>query len=61
MLQLKQLIRKSEAHRVLQGVQLNQPSLIEVLVMDKGVLVGGTAVVTMEGELYPSTPYPPTP
>jgi PhzF family phenazine biosynthesis protein len=56
MLQLKQLIRKNEAHRVLQGVQLNQPSLIEVRVMDKGVLVGGTAVVTMEGELYPPTP-----
>ncbi|HEX2631122.1 MAG TPA: PhzF family phenazine biosynthesis protein [Chitinophagaceae bacterium] len=50
-LQSKRLINKNESYQILQGVQLNQPSLIEVKVTDKGVLVGGTAVITMEGEL----------
>lgn len=51
-LQSKQLMNKNESYQILQGVQLNQPSLIEVRVTDKGILVGGTAVVTMEGDLY---------
>lgn len=51
-LQAKELIDKNKSYQVLQGVQLNQPSLIEVRVTDRGILVGGTAVVTMEGELY---------
>lgn len=51
-LQSKRLINKNESYQILQGVQLNQPSLIEVRVVDKGILVGGTGVITMEGELY---------
>ena len=51
-LQSKQLINKNGSYLILQGVQLNQPSLIEVKVTDKGILVGGAAVITMEGELY---------
>jgi PhzF family phenazine biosynthesis protein len=51
-LQQHKLIDIDKNYHILQGVQLNQPSLIEVRVTSVGILVGGTAVVTMEGELY---------
>jgi len=47
-----QLIQPNKSYHILQGVQLNQPSLIEVTVQDQGILVGGPALITMEGHLY---------
>lgn len=47
-----QLIQPNRSYHILQGVQLNQPSLIEVAVQDQGILVGGPALITMEGQLY---------
>jgi trans-2,3-dihydro-3-hydroxyanthranilate isomerase len=51
-LQLRQLIAIDNDYYILQGLQLRQPSMIEVRVTGDGILVGGTAVVTMEGQLY---------
>ena len=45
-------INRTQNYRILQGVQLNQPSSILVKVMPKGILVSGSAVITMEGVLY---------
>lgn len=39
-------------YKILQGVKLNQPSLIEVMAREKDILIGGSAVITMRGELY---------
>jgi len=39
-------------YKILQGVKLSQPSLIEVMSRDNDILVGGSAVITMRGELY---------
>ncbi|MEP6947904.1 MAG: PhzF family phenazine biosynthesis protein [Ginsengibacter sp.] len=48
----KHLIQQNKEYRVLQGVKLNQPSLIEVMVKEDGILVGGSSVITMEGNIY---------
>lgn len=48
----KKMIQKDSSHQILQGVKLNQPSLIEITVTDNGVLVGGSSVITMEGKIY---------
>lgn len=48
----KKIIEKDSSYQILQGVKLNQPSLIEVAVKDNGVLVGGSSVITMEGRIY---------
>lgn len=39
-------------YKILQGVKLSQPSLIEVMSRENDILVGGSAVITMRGELY---------
>ncbi|MFQ6603249.1 PhzF family phenazine biosynthesis protein [Flavobacterium sp. C3NV] len=39
-------------YKILQGVKLNQPSLIEVMARENDILVGGSAVITMKGEIY---------
>jgi predicted PhzF superfamily epimerase YddE/YHI9 len=49
---LNDLIESNTAYQILQGVKLNQPSTIEVMVRDNGILVGGTSVVTMKGEVH---------
>ena len=48
----KHLIEQNKEYRILQGVKLNQPSSIEVMVKEDGILVGGSSVITMEGILY---------
>lgn len=48
----KKIIEKDRSYQILQGVKLNQPSLIEIAVKDNGILVGGTSVITMEGKIY---------
>ncbi|MCD0465797.1 PhzF family phenazine biosynthesis protein [Flavobacterium sp. ENC] len=48
----QKIIEKNSSYQILQGVKLNQPSLIEVAVKDNGVLVGGSSVITMEGKIY---------
>lgn len=39
-------------YKILQGVKLKQPSLIEVMSRESDILVGGSAVITMRGEIY---------
>lgn len=51
-LQQKKLIDKDKVYSILQGVKLNQPSVIDITVTDRGILVGGAAIITMEGELF---------
>jgi PhzF family phenazine biosynthesis protein len=45
-------IQLNKEYRILQGVQLNQPSLIEAIVREGDILVGGASCITMRGELY---------
>ena len=42
----------NKEYKILQGVKLNQPSVIEVMDRGKDVLVGGSSIITMRGELY---------
>lgn len=42
----------NKEYKILQGVKLKHPSLIEVLNRDHDILVGGSSVITMRGELY---------
>ena len=46
------LVKPNTAYKILQGVKLNQPSAIEVMVRDNDILVGGGSVITMKGEIY---------
>ncbi|MBS1793452.1 MAG: PhzF family phenazine biosynthesis protein [Acidobacteria bacterium] len=48
----KQLIQLNKDYQILQGVKLNQPSLIQVMVKENNILVGGSSVITMEGKIY---------
>lgn len=45
-------VQLNQEYKILQGVKLNQPSLIEVKVRDEDILVGGSSIVTMEGRVY---------
>jgi PhzF family phenazine biosynthesis protein len=45
-------IQHNKAYKILQGVKLNQPSLIDVMVRDNDILVGGSSIITMQGVLY---------
>lgn len=45
-------IQINKEYRILQGVKLNQPSLIETMVREGDILVGGTSCMTMRGEIY---------
>jgi PhzF family phenazine biosynthesis protein len=45
-------IELNKEYRILQGVKLNQPSLIEAMVRESDILVGGTSCITMRGEIY---------
>lgn len=42
----------NKEYKILQGVKLNQPSLIEVMCRENDILVGGSSIITMKGELY---------
>jgi PhzF family phenazine biosynthesis protein len=39
-------------YKILQGVKLNQSSIIEVMSRENDILVGGSSAITMRGELY---------
>lgn len=39
-------------YQFLQGKMMKRPSVIRVKVMDDGILVSGTSVITMEGKIY---------
>jgi PhzF family phenazine biosynthesis protein len=45
-------IQLNKEYRILQGVKLNQPSLIETMVREDDILVGGASCITMRGEIY---------
>lgn len=45
-------IQLNKEYRILQGVKLNQPSLIETMVREGDILVGGASCITMRGEIY---------
>ena len=38
-------------YRILQGEQMNRPSIIHVNISDDGIWVSGSSVITMEGQL----------
>ncbi|MCV9929547.1 PhzF family phenazine biosynthesis protein [Flavobacterium sp. LS1R49] len=42
----------NKEYKILQGVKLNQSSLIEVMSRQNDILVGGSSAITMRGELY---------
>ncbi|MDN3675273.1 PhzF family phenazine biosynthesis protein [Flavobacterium branchiarum] len=42
----------NKEYKILQGVKLNQPSIIEVMSRENDTLVGGSSAITMCGELY---------
>lgn len=42
----------NKEYKILQGVKLNQPSIIEVMSRENDTLVGGSSAITMRGELY---------
>ncbi|MEL1255640.1 PhzF family phenazine biosynthesis protein [Flavobacterium sp. DGU38] len=48
----KKQAKLNTEYKILQGVKLNQPSVIEVMTRENDILVGGSSVVTMRGELY---------
>jgi PhzF family phenazine biosynthesis protein len=48
----KKYTKPNKEYKILQGVKLNQPSLIEVMNRENDILVGGSSVITMRGELY---------
>lgn len=45
-------IQLNKEYKILQGVKLNQPSLIEVMARGNDILVGGSSIITMQGEIY---------
>lgn len=45
-------IQVNKEYKILQGVKLNQPSLIETMVREGDILVGGSSIITMRGEIY---------
>lgn len=46
-------ISKDRDLKILQGVQVNHPSVIRVKVVSDGIWVSGSSVIVMEGKLYP--------
>ncbi|PXY40054.1 PhzF family phenazine biosynthesis protein [Flavobacterium cheongpyeongense] len=48
----KKQAKLNTEYKILQGVKLNQPSVIEVMIRENDILVGGSSVITMKGELY---------
>ena len=48
----KKFTKPDKEYKILQGVKLKQPSMIEVMNRDEDILVGGSSIITMKGELY---------
>lgn len=48
----KKQAKPNQEYKILQGVKLNQPSIIEVMCRENDILVGGSSIITMRGELY---------
>jgi trans-2,3-dihydro-3-hydroxyanthranilate isomerase len=48
----KKYTQANKEYKILQGVKLNHPSLIEVMNRENDILVGGSSIITMRGELY---------
>jgi PhzF family phenazine biosynthesis protein len=48
----KKQAKLNTKYKILQGVKLNQPSIIEVMNRENDILVGGSSIITMKGELY---------
>lgn len=48
----KKFTKSDKEYKILQGVKLKQPSLIEVMNREEDILVGGSSIITMKGELY---------
>jgi PhzF family phenazine biosynthesis protein len=48
----KKQAKLHQEYKILQGVKLNQPSIIEVMCRENDILVGGSSIITMRGELY---------
>ncbi|RKR10379.1 trans-2,3-dihydro-3-hydroxyanthranilate isomerase [Flavobacterium sp. 90] len=48
----KKQAKLNKEYKILQGVKLSQPSLIEVMCRENDILVGGSSIITMRGELY---------
>ncbi|MBW4361158.1 PhzF family phenazine biosynthesis protein [Flavobacterium taihuense] len=48
----KKYTHPNKEYKILQGVKLKQPSLIEVMNRENDILVGGSSIITMRGELY---------
>ncbi|WP_281231419.1 PhzF family phenazine biosynthesis protein [Flavobacterium gelatinilyticum] len=48
----KKYTKLNQEYKILQGVKLNQPSIIEVMNRENDILVGGSSIITMKGELY---------
>jgi trans-2,3-dihydro-3-hydroxyanthranilate isomerase len=45
-------ITRNQNIRILQGEQMDQPSVIHTYVAEDGIWVSGSSVITMEGQLY---------
>lgn len=48
----KKFTKSDKEYKILQGVKLKQASIIEVMNRDEDILVGGSSIITMKGELY---------
>lgn len=45
-------VQLNKEYKILQGVKLKQPSLIDVMARDNDILVGGSSIITMQGKIY---------
>lgn len=48
----KKFTKSEKEYKILQGVRLKQASIIEVMNREEDILVGGSSIITMKGELY---------
>ncbi|SHG58680.1 PhzF family phenazine biosynthesis protein [Flavobacterium defluvii] len=48
----KKFTKSDKEYKILQGVRLKQASMIEVMNREEDILVGGSSIITMKGELY---------
>ncbi|KRD11513.1 phenazine biosynthesis protein PhzF [Flavobacterium sp. Root901] len=48
----KKFTKSEKEYKILQGVRLKQASMIEVMNREEDILVGGSSIITMKGELY---------
>lgn len=48
----KKFTKSDKEYKILQGVKLKHASMIEVMNREEDILVGGSSIITMKGELY---------